>query len=322
MSLYSKNIGGFFELEIAEGRSLFHDDAIKLATGRACLSVILQLEKFSKVYLPFYCCDALFEPLDLCKIPYEFYCIDKELEIGREIVLKPTEALVYCNFFGVKSTYINQLIEVYKDQVIIDNSHAFFSKGYPSNISFTTARKYFGVPDGAFLYLPDHTNELDISRNTNISITHNLNRLLGYQEQAYQDFIAYEASLNSDVNLISVVSEKLLKTVDYNAVRRIRNANFNFFKEEFQELNQICLDENAIDCFCYPLLLEREIDKQVLFDQNIFIPSYWLDVVRRKPSTHFEFEAHLSTALLPLPIDHRYKEQDLKRVSDAIKAMI
>lgn len=317
-----KNIGGFFELEIPKGKSLFHDDAIKLSTGRGCLSLILKLKKFDKVYLPYYCCDALFEPLELYGIPYEFYSIDKNLEINNEIVLKESEAIIYCNFFGIKKRYVKHLLKIYKQQVIIDNSHTFFTKGYPNNMSFTTARKFFGVPDGAFLYLPNQEIDLDFDRNKNVTINHNLNRLLGNQEQGYNEFLAYEASLNSDIKLISAVSEKLLKTVNYNEVRTTRNENFNFFRNEFLKLNQILIDNDTANCFCYPLLLEIPIRKQELFNQNIFIPTYWKDVVQRESIKEFQFEERLSSELLPLPIDHRYTKKDLKRVSNAIKNII
>lgn len=72
-----KSIGGFFELEIVEGNSLYHDNAIKLSTGRACLNYILKTRKPSKVYIPFYCCNALIEPIILNDIEYEFYSIDR-----------------------------------------------------------------------------------------------------------------------------------------------------------------------------------------------------------------------------------------------------
>ncbi|MFI1745806.1 hypothetical protein [Thalassobellus sediminis] len=316
-----KKIGGFFELEIADGESLFHDNSIKLSTARACLNLILQTKRYSKVYLPFYCCNASIEPLDLCGISYEFYNIDEQLEICNNIVLKPTEAIIYCNFFGIKAAYVNHLVEVYKEQVIIDNSHAFFIKGYKNNFSFTTARKYFGVPDGAFLYAPNKIITTNFYRNNRVSLNHNLNRLLGKQKQAYQEFVSYEKNLDSNINIISIVSEKILKTINYSKVRAIRDENFSFFKKEFQELNQISINDET-DCFCYPLLLNKPIDKELLFNKNIFIPSYWLDVTKRKMVEGFQFENKLSLELLPLPIDHRYTKEDLIRVSIAIKKMI
>ncbi|MBU3822750.1 hypothetical protein KO566_11805 [Flavobacteriaceae bacterium XHP0103] len=314
-----KKIGGFFELEIAEGKSLFHDDAIKLSTGRACLNLILQTKKYSKVYLPFYCCDALFEPLDLHGISYKFYAINEQLEIGKNIDLKSDEAIIYCNFFGIKSNYVNQLIKIYKNQLIIDNSHAFFIKGYKNNISYTTARKYFGVPDGAFLYYPKKEIVLNLKRNIKVSVDHNLNRLLGLQETSYQEFVNYEESIDSTINKISIVSEKILRTVNYSAIIEKRNRNYKLYKEELKGLNKIRIDDNAINCFCYPLLLDKPLEKQELYDENFFIPSYWLDVVKRNNNDKFQFENKLSKDLLPLPIDHRYTKEDLMRVINFIK---
>ena len=69
------------------------------------------------------------------------------------------------------------------------------------------------------------------SRKTNISINHNVNRLLGLQEKAYAEYIDYEKSFNSDIEEISIISEKILSTVNYTEVRKIRNDNFDFFRK-------------------------------------------------------------------------------------------
>ncbi|MFT4802971.1 MAG: hypothetical protein ACI9YE_000157 [Psychroserpens sp.] len=315
-----KNIGGFFELEIAEGSSLYHDDAIKLSTGRACLNLILDIKKYSKVYVPYYCCDALFEPMKLKGITYEFYGINKQLEIIDEINLKPNEAIIYCNFFGIKKQYVDKLIEMYGAQLIIDDTHSFFTQGYSTSASFTTARKYFGVPDGAFLYFPQSSFFFKSKRNTDVSINHNLNRLIGLHKIAYQQYTNYEESLDSSINEISIVSEKILKTVDYESVIKKRNENFEFYKKELKSYNQLNIDDSASNCFCYPLLLNSPIEKKIFYKENIFIPSYWLDINKRKYEEKYMFESKLSSELLPLPIDHRYGEEDLRRVISFIKA--
>lgn len=319
-----KNIGGFFELEIANGNSLYHDNAIKLSTGRACLNYVLNSKIPNKVYLPFYCCDALIEPLFLNNISYEFYQIDENLEIKTPPQVDENDLIIVCDFFGVKSNYINSLIEVYDNQLIIDNTHSFFIKEYSSEtISFTTARKYFGVPDGAFLYIPEKYKLLkEIKRNQQISLNHNINRLLGNQTKSYQEFVEYEKSLNSSISKISLISEKILKTINYTEIREIRNSNFNFFEREFNSINTLTLDKNLSDCFCYPLLLERPIDFKKLYSKNIFTPNYWLDVVNREQNLKYTFEKKLSLELLPLPIDHRYTTNDLQRVCNTIKRII
>lgn len=320
-----KNIGGFFELEIARGNSVYHGDALKLTTGRACLNYVLQKIKPSKVYVPFYCCDALFEPMVLNNIDYEFYEINSQLEIKKLPKVEKNEIIICCDFFGVKTNYIKSLIPIYEKQLVIDNSHSFFLKQYsPNNISFTTARKYFGVPDGAFLYM--HDNEFcdvsNIKRNENVSIKHNLNRLLGHQEKAFSEFVAYEKTLGSEIEKISILSEKILSTMNYSEVRKARNENFSFLFNELNELNNLIIDKNEADCFCYPLLLDKPIEKEKLYKEKLFIPNLWLDTLSRLQKKDYNFECKLSVELLPLPIDHRYSIKDMQRMCNIIKKLI
>jgi len=319
-----KPIGGFFELEVAKSNSIYHENAIMLSTGRACLNYILKYLKPDKVYLPFYCCDALFEPIEINSIDYEFYSINESLEIDNLPLLKQNEIIIYINYFGIKTDYINTLLKTYNDKVIIDNTHSFFTKNHNTdNYSFTSARKYFGVPDGAFLYSTANTTlKIDIKRNQKISIDHNLHRLIGLQEKAYAEYVIYEKNLGSDIEKISLFSEKILSTIDYQEVRKIRNDNFNYYTEEFKNLNRLHIDENVKDCFCYPLFLEKPIEKEKLYKEKIFIPNLWLDTLNRKHSKDYELECKLSTELLPLPLDHRYSKMDLKRVVSTIKKIL
>lgn len=316
-----KKIGGFFELELQKGDSLYHDNAIKLTTGRACLNYILKSYIPNKVYVPFYCCDALFEPMIINDIEYEFYSINNKLEIDDLPKLKNNEIIIYTDFFGVKSHYTNKLIDIYKNQLIIDNTHSFFSKEFRSeNASFTSARKYFGVPDGAFLYIPENLkSHINMRRNNKVSAIHNIHSLLGQQNIAYAEYVEHEKSLGSEIEEISILSEILLSSLDYAKIRDIRNRNFNFLRIELNQINKLVIDENEKDSFCYPLLLSKPILKKELYKENIFIPNLWLDTTKRDQSNDFDFECRLSTELLPLPIDHRYSIADMKRVIKVIK---
>lgn len=318
-----KSIGGFFELEIARGKSLYHSDALGLTTGRACLNFILFKKRPNKVYIPYYCCDALFEPMIRNGIEYEFYSIDENLEICVLPELNDDEIIVYTDFFGIKSGYIDELIKVYNIQLVIDNTHSFFKQNYQSeNYSFTSARKYFGVPDGAFLYGPDISKGLDFERNNSISIAHNLFRLIGQTDQGYQEYLKYEKTLNSDILKISLFSEKVLLTINYSEVIKIRNENFKIYQEKFSSVNELSINKSETDCFCYPLLLKKPIDKTKLLQGKIFIPSLWLDTNKRDLSSKYNFECKLSSELLPLPIDHRYNSEDIIRVITAIENII
>jgi len=74
-----KPIGGFFELETPPLGSGYHPKALALSNGRACMRWILENEKPLRVYIPFYTCYALYEPMESMGIEVVFYSIDETL---------------------------------------------------------------------------------------------------------------------------------------------------------------------------------------------------------------------------------------------------
>ena len=315
-----KPIGGFFELEKIRKRKkpFIHENALALSSGRASLNLLLQSISPSRVYVPFYTCNALLEPIILSKINYEFYHLNKDLEPDRNIQLKNNEYFMYINYFGLKSNYIQNLISRYSKRLIIDNTQAFFEVGYTDAFSFNSARKVFGVPDGSFSYSPIPM-ESAFPENKTISISHLLNRAFGSVDTAYQEFLEYEKSISCDIKKISTLSLNILHTIDYEEVAKTRRSNFSFLADHFQEYN--CLQSNLqgnMVPFCYPLVPDTQVDKKKLHLQKIFIPTFWEDVLNRKVHG-FEFERNLSRKLVPLPVDHRYSKNDLWYVITAVK---
>ena len=312
-------IGGFFELEQADVGPCYHTDAIALCNGRACLSVIIDQLEPRKMYMPFYACDALYEPLQgRCNISY--YSIDYDLEISDIPELKQDEYLLYIDYFGMKATYIERLKIEFGAKLIIDDTHNFFKKGHQGHWSFCSARKYFGVPDGAYLYSPI-TVATQYERNTSIRMNYLINRKKGRQELAFAQYQEYEKSLDSSIKLISLTSEHMLDRVDYKKVRDVRRSNFKFLDSELAEFNQISFTASQCDLFCYPLLPSKAVPKRDFHRHNIFIPSLWTDVLRRK-ETGFSTEKEIARRLIPIPVDHRYKPVDLSKITQLVKEMV
>jgi len=312
-------IGGFFELELIKGNNTFHKNAIALSTGRACISLMIEHLQPKKIFLPYYTCDATLEPFKKYNVPFEFYNIDTQFFPVQPPRLGKNEFFLYTNYFGIKNKDTEKLIKKYKDKLVLDNTHAFFLKNYRSNWSFTSARKYFGIPDGAYLYAPVKFKPDTYSRFENISIAHNLNRLLGNNEIAYEQYKTYEKSLNADIHFISLYSEAVLSQIDYSEVIKKRKKNFAFLHKELKPLNQIRIerDKNSVP-FCYPFLPSSFIGKTELHKNNFFIPSFWNDTLQRGVDG-FETEKMLSRELLPLPVDHRYDTRDMKAMVNFIK---
>ena len=151
-------IGGYFSLELPQ-REEYHKNAIRLNTGRNCLEYILRVRGYKKVYVPYYTCEAVMEPINKLGIPYEYYHIDIHFEIRDRFTLKEGEALLYTNYFGLKQRYVEQLAEKIGSRLIVDNTQAFYAKPIPGSDTFYTCRKFFGVPDGAYLYCDKDLDE-------------------------------------------------------------------------------------------------------------------------------------------------------------------
>ena len=327
-------IGGFLELELFQGQGpSYHAGALALQNARACVSHIISQTHMQRVWLPYYTCNALLEPFEEEGVPYQFYTLTQELEIGLTGVpsqLAAGEYIVYINYFGLKNSYVRTLAVRYGNRLLVDNTQDFFSHGYNSGWAFNSARKSFGVPDGGYLYGP--ATELGISDsypiNRDYDAAYLVDRLRGAQQKAYAEFVAYEATLTSQPLRISEFSASLLSQVDYTGVMERRRANFQYYHAQLGALNTLPIDM-ALDAlppdtvpFCYPLLPTggELLNRQALASQNVFVPTLWLDVLTRLPEG-FTWERQLTQALLPLPVDHRYKREEIDFVIQVVKQL-
>jgi hypothetical protein len=323
MKFPKQYIGGFFELEsdfLTQTEFQYHKNSLALSNGRACLNFICTKLTINKIYVPFYTCNSLLEPLIEKNIAFEFYSIDKDLEIAEDLSLSASEYILYINYFGLNNIYSLELCKKFGEKLILDNTQSFFTVGNGHNWSFNSARKFFGVPDGAYLYGPDLTaDKLEI--NPFYQCNHLLERKFGDQLLSYEQFSNYERSISTNIYKMSNVSNWLLAHLDMATVKQKRIENFKCYDNAFRQSNCFAakMDE-TVTPFCYPLCLKDNVDKKQLNQINIFVPTLWQDVLNRNISG-FEFEKQFSSDLLALPVDHRYDTKDCERVVDYIQQL-
>jgi hypothetical protein len=304
-------IGGFFELDLPRGGAPLHPDALALSTGRACLAAILDHVKPRKVHLPFYVCDAVLVPMADAGAPFEFYALDDRLQ---PVELPPPddgELVIAINYFGLQTPLIEELAKRYGRNLIVDNVQAFFEPARPDRWSFYSARKHFGVPDGAYLYAPEEL-AVRAQPNPRSDIRHLVNRLIGRQQTAYRQVRRYERSIDGRIRGISPLSERLLAAMDYEEARDRRKQNYRLLHDRLGDRNRFdaALPDTATP-FCYPLLPERPVDRAVVARERLYIPTLWEDVTERAGHTGFDFERDFASRMLPLPVDHRYTPDDM-----------
>ena len=313
-------IGGYLELELCKGAH-FHKDALRLNTARNCFEYVLRARHYTKVYLPYYTCDALLEPLQKIGVQYEFYHINESLEPVSLPSLQQNEAFLYTNYFGLKYDCAKRLAEVYKNQFIIDNAQAFYALPIEGIDTFYSARKFFGVPDGAYLYTDcrlaaDYSIDRDFSY---ARMSHLLKRIDLCAEEGYSDFRAHEAELcNQNIQWMSKLTEQIMKGIDYESVSRKRRENYQKLDAFLAKSNQfkLSLPNDAVP-MVYPYMTDNKSLKQKLIDNKIFVPTYWSNVLEWcNPG---DWEADFAQQCLFLPVDQRYDGDVLcKRIKEII----
>ena len=306
-------IGGYFSLELPL-REEYHKNAIRLNTGRNCLEYILRARGYKKVYVPYYTCEAVMEPINKLDISYEFYHIDIHFEIRDRFTLKADEALLYTNYFGLKQRYVEQLAEKIGEQLIVDNTQAFYAKPISGIDTFYTCRKFFGVADGAYLYtdkLLDDEFEQDKSYDR---MEHLLKRIDLSAEEGFADFRKVDDGLNNQpIRKMSKLTQRIMQSIDYEAAAKKRRENYQMLHNVLGEENnlQLSLDKDAVP-MVYPFLTSTKGLRERLIENKVFVARYWPNVLEW--TTENDIEYFLAYQMQPLPIDQRYGKEEMKKI--------
>ncbi|MDR2474236.1 MAG: hypothetical protein LBD45_00110, partial [Bacteroidales bacterium] len=268
-----RSTGGYLQLELRETEH-FHKEALRLNSGRNCLEYILLARKYQKVYIPYYTCNVVLEPFVRQGIRYEFYPIDEKFDPINILTLHPGEGFLYTNYFGLRQKTTEILAKIYGNQLIIDNSQAFYAKRLARIDTFYSARKFFGVPDGAYLYTDA---ELDMELPQAVSwnrMAHLLKRIDLSAEDGYDDFRENDNSLcNQPILKMSKLTDTLLKSIDYKQIKEKRLQNFFYLDSCLKTENELSfyLSDETVP-LVYPFLHEKKINlKQTLIDNKIYV---------------------------------------------------
>ncbi len=308
-----KEIGGYFELELRGGEH-YHSKALRLNTARNCFEYILRTRKYRKVYIPYYTCEVMLEPLKKYGLEFEFYSVNALLEPLEEKKLKFGEAFLYTNYFGLKQDYVEYLAEVYGARLIVDNAQAFYAPPVEGIDTFYSARKFFGVPDGAYLYTDKLLNielEQDISYQRSI---HLFRRIDESASRAYADFRRNDDSLvREPIKIMSRFTDALLRSIDYDIIRKKRVENYKYLKTKLDRINCVHFleDERAVP-MVYPFYSEEKKLRRKLIDNKIYVATYWPNVLEWTDRN--SIESNYVNMLIALPIDQRCNHNMMENI--------
>lgn len=314
-------IGGYFELELPQHRGFLHDDGVLLNSGRNALEYVLRSKPEARhLWIPYYTCDAILEPITKLGIPFNFYHIDDRLELKDELALRDGDALLYTNYFGIKDAYVKQLVEQYGSKLIVDNSQAWFAEPINGISTVYSPRKYVGIPDGGIAYCP---NGLDINQfeqdHSFDRCSHLLKRIDMGASEGYSDFKANSHKLyDQPIRTMSELTKTILSSISFDDVKRKRIVNFVVLHETLQVSNQYVMpDLSSFSCpMVYPYFSNDASLKQRLIENKIFVATYWPNV--KEWCIPDDLEYWLAEKTVFLPIDQRYDKEDLNRIINTI----
>lgn len=318
----TQSIGGYFELELRQHGSFFHDNAVTLNSGRNAFAHILESLEVKKIHLPLYICPVMLQPLHKLQIYYDFYSINEELEPDQNFTVDSDEYVLYINYFGLKNAAAQKLAQKYAN-TIIDNAQAFFDLPCRHTSTFYSPRKFFGVPDGGFAYTnSDSLPSLPQDDTSFERCVHLLKRIELGASEGFSDFKSHEQEFdNRFMAGMSRLTKRILLNIDYEWVRSKRNKNFDELHTALRKFNQLSpmIDGATITGpMIYPYLCDHKHLRERLQKNNIFTPIYWPQISEMGNSSSV-FESYLAEHLIPLPIDQRYGRHDMNHIVSVIK---
>ena len=318
-------IGSFIELQFEKGKEYFkgEKDIARLNTGRAAIYHAYRVLGCNAIWLPIYQCDTVREFLVKKNVSIKYYHIDTDFN-PVDLKQESGDAVLLVNYYGIMSyARIKELASKYQN-VIIDNSQAFFCKPIDKCMNVYSCRKFVGVPDGAYvigknahLYINEY--EQGYSSDTSLFLLQRIE--YGCEGKAYQSRSINENRVNTENILkMSKLTQTILDGTDYVFIKQKRIENFRIACKLFNDINKInplkYFDQDTIP-MVYPLVVEDDGLLDRLQSAKHFQGHWWSYLL--KETNESDFENWISRYMIPITIDQRYGKEELEFINSIVR---
>lgn len=307
----NKEIGGYFGLEINRlHTNLDQNNTVLVNSGRNALRLLIKQLGIKKIFAPAYTCPVVLNALRMENCDITLYHIDEHFYPCQEFPNK--SFIIYTNYFGICLSIVKDLARQYPN-LIVDNAQAFFSPQY-GLASFTSFRKFFGVPDGSSISSSCKLHSPILRDLSFGNCEHLLKRLDVSANFGYPSFLHNENNLASkSIKSISNLTIALMNGIDWTFAKEQRVRNFSFLHAHLKHKNKLSISLLREDVpLVYPFWSSSAQLKDVLLRHSIYIPTYW------DAKNLNKFEHNLQTEMIPLPIDQRYDIEDMQLILNVI----
>lgn len=318
-------IGSFIELQFPKGLEYYsgNENIARLNSGRAAIYHAARVLDCDTVWLPYYQCDTVREFLKRKGINIKYYHIDQWLD-PKGIEQRENEAVVFVNYYGVMSQARMAALAICYDNVIIDNSQAFFCKPLNGCMNVYSARKFIGVPDGAYVIgrnAERYVDEYERCYSSDTSLFLLQRQEYGCEGKTYESRMINEHRIdNEDIMQMSGLTKAILDGTDYEFIKIKRKSNFSIACILFDSINciepQLHTDKDTVP-MVYPLVVEDDNLLDKLLQNKHFQGHWWSYLLDEVEEDCFEY--WLSRYIIPITIDQRYGEKELLYIKRLIE---
>ncbi len=318
--------GGYLPLELNPGKEKFAEyekNTLKFNCVKAALAYLIDQISPKRVWIPYYYCPSTTEAVKKMGIELSFYHIDKDL-LPFDLLDEMDSMVILVDYFGVRNQQIKELAESFrKAVVVIDYAHAFYAEPVFRDDIYNvySAKKFFGVPDGAYIIGAQISAE---QSEKGYSYPYAAYLLEAYEmgtNYAYSAKKLADQSISENYGPISKLAVGLLKNIDYAWAEKQRKENYTFLHKKLGGINDLEVPETCA-AYQYPLLLKgrgRQLKKE-LVTNKIYVPDLWKghDLINHG----WEDELTLSDHTVFLPVDQRYREQDMEYIAEKVRTLL
>ncbi|MDD4689394.1 MAG: hypothetical protein PHE51_06575 [Eubacteriales bacterium] len=314
-------IGSFIEIEFGKGREYYSGNHVaRLNSGRAGIYHAARVLGSGTVYLPYYQCDTVRDFLIKKHLQVRYYSINEEFKPLIETI--PADAaIVIVNYYGIMSQQRLETLSHSFNNVIIDNSQAFFCKPIDRCLNVYSARKFIGVPDGAYVigrnadsYMDEY--EQDFSSDTCQFLLQRIE--YGCEGKTYEARMLNEHRIDTaDIKKMSKLTHSILDGTNYDFIVNKRRENFEIACHLFDGINKLDARMHYNDdCvpMVYPLVVENDGVLPKMLENKIFQGHWWSYLLNEVEKDSIEY--WLSRYIIPITIDQRYGKEELKFTSN------
>lgn len=314
-----REIGGYLELEDFGGVP-YHAGSLALDSARSCLGYLAELRGIAAIALPDLMCDAVSSTCSRMGVEHRTYRVGEDLLPVYDFELGPGEWLYLADYYGtLTAEAVERACEFSSGRLVVDEVQGFFREPWAAADTFYTCRKFFGVPDGAYLATRDGARlvrELPACRSAS-RMGHVLGRCEDGASVHYADYALSEDRVGSNgPEAMSEITRRLLSGVNYDRVRKVREGNFAVLERMLGPTNLINID-SPVGPYAYPYLAPGSgASRGALASRGVYIPTLWPNVV----SGQFggSVARNFASEVLPLPVDQRYNVEDMEYLAAVV----